>query len=198
MEADMMTFVKLYGHLGKKFGRIHRLDIQTAAEALRALKANFKDFGLYLQEHSAPGYKVITDMGARSVEQLGDPLGGKSIKIVPGIAGAGPGAGQFILGAVLFVVGEYVNFQSMGLGAGFGQGVANIGIAMMVGGAAQMLFAPPAHPGPNNSPANTPSYSFSGAVNTVAQGNPVPVCYGRMIVGSQVISGGLYSANIPT
>lgn len=42
-----------------------------------------------------------------------------------------------------------------------------------------------------DSPDNSASYSFAGPVNTEAQGNPVPVVYGRMIVGSAVISAGI-------
>ena len=44
---------------------------------------------------------------------------------------------------------------------------------------------------PSERPENKPSYSFNGAVNTTAQGHPVPVGYGRLIVGSAVISAGI-------
>lgn len=33
-------------------------------------------------------------------------------------------------------------------------------------------------------PKNGASYTFNGPVNTTAQGNPVPLGYGRMIIGS--------------
>ena len=36
-------------------------------------------------------------------------------------------------------------------------------------------------------------YHFNGVVNTTAQGNPVPLGYGRMIVGSAVVSAGIYA-----
>jgi len=183
-----LVTVKLYGHLGKRFGRIHRLAISTPGEAVRALGANFKDFRQYLSEHSAPGYRVITDLGAHRVDQLQDPICGRSVKIVPVVAGAGQGVGQFILGAVLFAVGTYTSIYG-------GSFIAQVGIAMMVGGVSQMLFSPPKHE-PNNAPNNQPSYAFSGPVNTTAQGSPVPVCYGRLMVGSQVISGGLYAEQI--
>lgn len=187
-----MITVKLYGHLGKRFGRVHRFDIKTPAEAIRALNANFRDFGAYLREHSAPGYRVITDLGERSAEQLHDLAGGKSIKIVPVTAGAkAAGVGQFILGAVLYVVGWALS----GYSAGASTALSSVGLAMMVGGASQMLFGPPKQGGTNNT-KNQPSYAFSGPVNTTAQGNPVPVCYGRLLVGSQVISGGMYAAPI--
>ena len=41
------------------------------------------------------------------------------------------------------------------------------------------------------------SYTFSGPVNTTAQGQPVPVGYGRLIVGGAVISAGITTEEIP-
>ena len=54
-----------------------------------------------------------------------------------------------------------------------------------------MLAPQPKTPGAPERPENRPSYAFDGPVNTAAQGNPVPVCYGRLIVGSQVVSAGM-------
>ena len=42
-------------------------------------------------------------------------------------------------------------------------------------------------------PDNGASYNFNGPVNTTAQGNPVPLLYGEMFVGSATISAGIYS-----
>jgi predicted phage tail protein len=39
--------------------------------------------------------------------------------------------------------------------------------------------------------ARLESFTFSGIVNTSKQGLPVPVAYGRLFVGSAVISSGL-------
>jgi predicted phage tail protein len=101
------------------------------------------------------------------------------------MCGAGEGGlGQTILGVVLVIVGTYVP------GA---QALVPIGWGMIVGGVAQ-LIAPNtsmAESGPPDRPDSKPSSAFDGAVNTAAQGNPVPACYGRMIVGSQVISAGM-------
>ena len=50
---------------------------------------------------------------------------------------------------------------------------------------------------PSERPENKPSYSFNGAVNTTAQGHPVPVGYGRLVVGSAVISAGIDVDEVP-
>lgn len=54
-----MTTVYLYGHLGRKFGHRWRLDMQTPAEAIRAIIANKPDFHAHLIKHSTPGYQVF-------------------------------------------------------------------------------------------------------------------------------------------
>ncbi|MFZ6813759.1 tail assembly protein [Undibacterium sp. Rencai35W] len=175
---NTMREVRLYGHLGKRFGRVFRFDVRSPAEAIRALRANLEGFEAYLFQHSAPGFHVFvgkTNVGQKDLLTSSDDA---TIRIVPVVAGAGHGVFQTILGAVLVVVGAYFD-QSW---------LVNIGVSMMVGGITQMLIRPP---GPATPPNNQASYCFNGPVNTTAQGNPVPICYGAMIVGSQVVSAGL-------
>jgi predicted phage tail protein len=175
---NAMREVRLYGHLGKRFGRVFRFDVKSPAEAIRALRANLEGFEAYMFEHSAPGYHVF--VGKRNVgkNDLSVPVSDAAIRIVPVVAGAGHGVFQTILGAVLVVVGAYFD-QSW---------LVNIGVSMVVGGIAQMLIRPP---GPATPANNQASYCFNGPINTTAQGNPVPICYGTMIIGSQVVSAGL-------
>ncbi len=88
-----------------------------------------------------------------------------------------------------------------------------IGAALILSGTAQLLSPQPADlPGltsfggggrndsfnpSNNDPAdNRSSYIYNGAVNLTAQGNPVPICYGRMRVGSVVVSAGVSTTDI--
>lgn len=177
-----MKTVMLYGFLGRQFGRVHRYDVRTPAEAVRALSVTLQGFRQALIDGGA--YQVL--IGGKSNigrEQLCDPVSGReTIRIIPVVAGAGRGIGQTILGAVLVVAGYWTGNAYL----------ANTGIAMMIGGVSQMLFAPKPTSGPADRPENRPSFSFDGAVNTAAQGNPVPVLYGGpLIVGSQVISAGL-------
>ncbi|WP_240600504.1 hypothetical protein [Solilutibacter silvestris] len=62
---------------------------------------------------------------------------------------------------------------------------------MIVGGVTQLLSPQPKLKKPSERADNTPSYNFSGPVNTSAQGHPVPLLYGEMIVGSAVASAGI-------
>lgn len=177
-----MKTILLYGFLGRQFGRVHRYDVASPAEAVRAMCATLKGFRKALVDGGA--YRVLVGgKQSLSVEEIPHPVSDReSIRIVPVIAGAGKGTGQVIIGALLVVASIFIP------GA---QGLAPVGYAMIIGGVAQMLFAPKT-PESTDRPENRPSSSFDGAVNTAAQGNPVPVAYGGpLIVGSQVASAGL-------
>lgn len=75
--------------------------------------------------------------------------------------------------------------------------LSNVGFMLMMSGVTQMLSPQPKGLSTGNGVSNEPSYAFNGVVNTTAQGGPVPLGYGRMIVGSAVISAGIYSADRP-
>lgn len=198
----MMTIL-LYGFLGKQFGKVHQYDVKSPAEAIRALGATLKGFKQALAEG---GHFKVVRGGKEALElhSLGNPQSTReTIRIVPTVAGAGDdGIGSIILGAALIAVGMPMA-GSMGLGAAFSAGawgavagniMVNFGMSLLIGGVSQMLFAP-TQTGTSatsvEAVSNRPSYAFDGAVNTAAQGNPVSICYGRLIVGSQVISAGL-------
>lgn len=191
----MMTIL-LYGALGRQFGKIHRFAVRSPGEAIRALSVNFPGFRRALIDGGA--YRVLRGgRAALGVDDLRAPQSAReSLRIVPVVQGA-RGLGQLILGAALFMaigpVGEFMAFN-MEAGAAMTSfvtgGMKAIGVSLMLSGVSSMLFAP-VKTQSTERPENKPSYAFDGAVNTSTQGNPVPVCYGRAVVGSQVISAGL-------
>lgn len=198
-----MITVILYGHLAKKYGKLHKIAANSPAEVVRAFCSNFKDFKKDIIQDGQAYYKVLVGGENRS-DQL-DLNTNKTIKLVPVIAGKG-GLGKIILGAALI-------YFSMGIGSGalgatfldgsmtavgfLGSAMSSIGWSMVLGGVSQLLFSPPkVSTGLGERPENKPSYAFGGAVNVTGQGNPVPICYGRLRVGSQVISTGLSVAQL--
>lgn len=188
-----MRTVRLYGHLGKRFGRVHKMDVASPAEAVRALSANHPEFRTAMVSH-APGYRIQSSDEVIPLDLLA--FGGSGdIKIIPVVAGAKNGLGQILIGALILATAFATGGLSLGA-AGLvtngivGQLALSFGTSLLIGGISQMLVAAPKTGGPANG-ANKPNYAFNGAVNTVAQGNAVPVCYGRLIVGSQVISAAL-------
>lgn len=205
-----MKTIKLLGELGKKFGKEYQLDISNPAEAIRALCVNFSGFEKHLIESEKNGvaYKVLVGKESIKVDDLLNPSGKQTIKIVPVMMGAGGDIGNIIIGAALIVASFYVPTSIFAIEAALATGVSvttmasftfAVGAMLAVSGASSILA--PKQSGSsqdlNNSPDNKPSYTFNGAVNTSAQGYPVPVGYGRMIVGSAVISAGIVVEELP-
>ena len=195
-----MITVLLYGELAKKYGKFHKYAVRNVPEAIRALEANYRGFK---QAIKADGeYRVVVDKKQISEDELG-MRAIDTIKIVPLVQGAGNGVRQAILGIVLIAVAWW---NPMGWGAAAGAGGAgmsgatgalvisamkSIGMSLLIGGVSQMMTKTPKLDAGADRPDNKPSYAFDGPVNTTAQGNPVPLAYGRILAGSQVISAGL-------
>ncbi|WP_024166711.1 tail assembly protein, partial [Escherichia coli] len=127
--------------------------------------------------------------------RLHEPLGEGGHPIVPRLAGAGKGGLQIVLGAapswVFFTAGASMALWGSALAAGGFSATTmlfSLGASMILGGVAQML-APkaktPDYRATDNGRQNT---YFSSLDNMIAQGNPMPVPYGEMLVGSRRIS----------
>ncbi|WP_439145462.1 tail assembly protein [Xenorhabdus bovienii] len=115
-------------------------------------------------------------------------VGQDDIRIAPMIIGSkNAGVFQTILGAVMVVAGAFL------WATPFGAPMVMSGVGMMLGGVVQMLSPMPGGLARREDPDNKPSYAFGGSVNTVAQGNPVPIGYGRRRIGGAIISAGIYA-----
>lgn len=189
--AEDLREVRLYGHLAARFGRVHRLAVKTCREALLALKEMLPGFESHILKHNLPGYHVFGGQrkaaNCRSVETLDGPLGrGEPVCIVPAVAGSKKsGTLQVIVGIALIVIDQYLH-------TGY---LTQVGIAMVLGGAIQMLTPTP-KANEDASDARLASYAFDGPVNSTQQGLPVPVVFGEFICGSAVVSQGIYSSDI--
>ena len=196
-----MATIILLGELGPQFGRRHKMVVASAAEAVRALSANFPTFEreLVSSGERGVGYKVLVGRDELNLERLHEPSGQQRITIAPVISGAGGnGLGQIILGAALIAVAWWNPMGWAAAGSFLSQATLySVGTSMILGGVAQMIAPTPKSSDPSERPENKPSYAFNGAVNTTAQGQPVPVGYGRLIVGSAVISAGIDVDEVP-
>lgn len=178
--------IRLYGQMGAQFGRTHRFAVSSTSEAVQALCSQLPGFEQYLTGAKERGLTFAVFNGKRNLEEkdLNDPVGADDIRFAPVPTGSKRnGVLQTIVGAVLVVVGAVISFY----GGGAGLPIMKMGIAMMAGGLVQMLTPTPKASAADSPDANA-SYTFNGPVNTQAQGNPVPLIYGRLIVGSAVIS----------
>jgi predicted phage tail protein len=193
MTSAVLTEVRFNGILAKKYGRSHMvlLDRKTPAEAMKWLQSQFPEARSFFATAHQRGmaFAVFRGRGKHreniGKDQLKEPAGGM-ITFMPVIQGAKSG-GVFnvILGAVL-IAASFIPFL-----APIAPYLMSAGIAMIAGGVVQMLSPQPKLTKSADSAGNQASYVFSGAVNTSAEGNAVPVCYGRMRIGSAVISAGI-------
>jgi len=187
----MLKTIKLYGILGKKFGKQFKLDVANTREAMRALSAQvpgFEKFMLHAHEQGLT-FAVYQDKLNISEQEIDMSTDASVIKIVPKVIGAGGnGIVQTIIGAILIVAGAV----AMYFGQPWGANLIGAGIGMMIGGVAQMLMPKIDNTQDSNQDGNKANMGFGGAVTTVAQGNPVPVLRGRREVGGFIVSAGQY------
>jgi predicted phage tail protein len=191
---EKLRTIRLYGKLGARFGRVHHLAVLSAAEAVRALRVLLPGFERELMTGKDRGvaYAILAGKRHLGADQLHQPVGADDIRIAPVLQGSKSG-GVFsaILGAVIIAVSAVGSYFAPG--NPFSAYGFQFGAALILGGVAQMLSPQQKGLATKDSPDNGASYNFNGPVNTTAQGNPVPVLYGRMIVGSAVISAGIYA-----
>ncbi|POT99496.1 MULTISPECIES: tail assembly protein [Enterobacteriaceae] len=191
-----LTTIRLYGALGARFGRVHRLAVQTSAEAVKALCVNFDGLESYLMNAKKNGMVFAVFRGKRNigVEDYQNLGGDNDIRIAPVMEGAKKaGVFQTILGAVMVIAGAVAFF---GFGQPWGVNLMIAGGTTMAGGVYQMLSPQPKGLQGRDDPDNRPSYAFGGAVNTIAMGNPVPVLYGEREIGGAIISAGIVAEDI--
>lgn len=192
--SETLRTIRLYGVLGTRFGRVHRLAVSSTREAIRALGVvvpGFRDF-LVSSKDAGLTFAVFRGKTNLSKDELEHPVGGRDeIRIAPMLIGSkNAGLFQTILGAVIIAIAWINPFNTLTgpmVTAAYGMGAS-----MMLGGVVQML-SPQTSGLASSSGSNGTSYYFNGAVNSSAQGDPVPILYGRMRVGSKRISSGIYA-----
>lgn len=219
-----MRLVKVYGQLAQRLGqRVFKAAVDSPAEAVRFLCANFPGLDQWLIDSQQDGiaYRVKvskTTVGEEDFAMFCDP--DATISITPVLTGAGSGTGQVLagIGLVAFsILAAPIGGGFLGLGAGaFGStaagavsgftlgaaastAIGSIGLALTLGGVAQMITPKPPPIGGVNRPLDNPSalqsYNFSGIQNTSTQGTPIPVVYGKTIVGSVTLSAGIQNTS---
>ncbi|MEQ6277159.1 tail assembly protein [Kluyvera huaxiensis] len=194
-----LTTIRLYGALGVRFGRVHKLAVQTSVEAVKALCINLDGMESYLMNAKKNGMTFAVFRGKRNVgvEDFKELAGDSDIRIAPVMEGAKKaGLFQTILGAVMVVAGIFVTGMTFGSAGLIGAGMVSAGIGMMAGGIFQMLSPQPKGLQGRDDPDNKPSYAFGGSVNTLAMGNPVAALYGEREIGGAIISAGIVAEDI--
>lgn len=183
----MMRTIKVYGRLAQELGqRVFRADVESVAEAVRFLVANFPHIeGLMAQQH----YRVRAGKHSLGEESLHHPVGASEvISITPVIAGRGA-VGRIIAGVLLIAASFLIPGVAL-FGIALAPLAFGIGASLVLGGVAQLLTPTPSTLSNEKDP-KAESYSFSGIQNTSRSGLPIPIIYGETVVGSITISAGI-------
>ena len=199
-----MTNIVLHGLIAKEFGDSFAMDLRFASEVVDALDCIRDGFKIRINELASEGlnYCIIID-GKDTLTMTQEDFLRKPerVDVVPHIIGSGVvGIGTAILsavgigGAAAGVAGTIAGSAALFSMAAFAIGSVTM-LAVSIG--LQMLLAPGR---PNTTPGAKvdgpisatsrslqESFTFSNKTNVASQGAPVPVGYGRLKIGSQVI-----------
>lgn len=188
--SEQLREVRLYGWLGKKYGRVHRVAVSTPREAAQALAVILPGFQKDVIDHRE-GFHIF--VGALSKESnIGedalDCLIGKSeaVCIVPVVQGAKSALLSVVLGGAIFALGFISGGSAWLMFAG-------VGIAL--GGVIQALMPNQQQPD-NANDSRLSSFAFGSVANSTEQGVAIPVVYGEVIAGSVVTSQGLSAVEL--
>jgi len=177
----------LYGDLAKYFGKEHTIYVRNVEEAIKYLAVNFdKDF---IKAFNA-GYYYIRKVGkgikrCLSDKELKFSLGECDLHIMPVVKGAAmnqkkKGWVKVGVGTLLAVVGSFTPFAEVAV---------PMGISIALSGIVDVLtYVPPKKQVDDNS--NSTAFSPQ---NVGAEGTTIPVIYGKVKVGSIVVSSGSYA-----
>lgn len=103
------------------------------------------------------------------------------------------GVFQVILGAAMIAAAFFTGGASISAWGAVSTGLAISGASMALGGVIQMLSPQAGGLASKQDADNKASYAFGGVTNTTAQGNPVPLLYGKRRIGGAIISAGIYA-----
>tara|TARA_R100000278_G_scaffold1035_3_gene2267 strand:- start:861 stop:1460 length:600 start_codon:yes stop_codon:yes gene_type:complete len=192
-----MKVVKVYGALRKRLGQCRfEFDVATPAQAIKALCVNFPGLEKWLidSEKDGVGYRVAVSkekVTEQDVSSLLMPFSDKEVfSITPVVAGAGRGTGQILAGVALVALTLVPG--GLPIAGTLATKIGLLGGSLILSGIATAIS-----PQPDmglergREAAKLESFVFNNVVNTSKQGLPVPIAYGRVFVGSAVLSSGL-------
>ena len=193
-----MVNVRFYGSL-KQFGTEFRLDCRTPAEVIQALTSQIPKLRQFIQQ-SLFTVRVGRDyFDNRYLEQgLNQKLkDDATVHFTPTLKGSKRGGLFGVIAGVALIATAFalgpLGFSVIGANAAWM--VGGVGASMLLGGVAQMLTKMPSM-STGKDAEKKQSTSFSNLSNMAAQGRPMPLAYGRIRVGSLIISQGVETMDI--
>ncbi|CAK0749921.1 Tail assembly protein [Gammaproteobacteria bacterium] len=213
-----MVTITLHGEMGKALGKAKWiLDVKKVSEAIHAINVLTENkLNKYLKKHGEDGFSVVVnnrtltygeklDINDKEIErkikesQLNLSFKNlQTIDIVPVVVLANSDILNIVLGVVLIIVGVLIAVGTLGGGAPLSAALIIGGIGIIAAGVINLLSKPPVFEDYREiSKGGKTSYLFNGPENVINDGGPVPIGYGRLLVGSQVIAASYNISNIP-
>tara|TARA_Y100000015_G_C2375026_1_gene82083 strand:- start:270 stop:872 length:603 start_codon:yes stop_codon:yes gene_type:complete len=198
-----MKVIKVYGALRKRLGQCRfELEAATPAQAIKALCVNFPGLDKWLidSEKDGVGYRVSISkekVTEQDITPLFMPFSDREVfSITPVIAGAGRGTGQILAGVGLVAFSLLAPGVGAAIGGALMTKIGLLGGTLILSGIATAISPQPNLDSTLDEAVQLESFSFSNVVNTSRQGLPVPIAYGRVFVGSSVITSGLDAVSV--
>lgn len=193
-----MVNVRFYGSL-KQFGSEFRLDCKTPAEVVQALTSQIPKLRQFIQQGLFTVRVGRDYFDNRYLEQgLNQKLkDDATVHFTPTLKGSKRGGLFGVIAGVALIATAFalgpLGFSVIGANAAWM--VGGVGASMLLGGVAQMLTKIPSM-STDKDAEKKQSTSFSNLSNMAAQGRPMPLAYGRIRVGSLIISQGVETMDI--
>ena len=193
-------------------------NLRTPADAIKLLCINKPELMKELAEahEHGIGYRMIQAGTDLDYADLKLPIGSNDLILVPVVVGSGGGVGKVLAGVALVLAAVVLCPVAIGavgvtlggagvIGATAATAIGAIGASLILGGVAEMLSPQPVIPtpggmdraeatstdGPQSVTRGTDgrqSYFYTGAANTVGVGVTIPVAYGEVLIGSNLLS----------
>jgi|TARA_Y100000015_G_scaffold42880_1_gene51311 predicted phage tail protein len=209
----MQQVIRLLGDLGERYGAEHVYqNLRTPADAIKLLCINYPEFQneLLSAHEKGIGYRVLQADVDLTLNDLRLPIGQNDLILAPVVSGADDNpfvqaiVGVALIGAAFFTGGATIGLLGLAKPIAVSSVLGTIGATMVLGSVTQMLSPQPefaeggfstrgefqaTRPESVNRGADgQQSYAYLGAQNTVGVGATIPVAYGKVLIGSHVIS----------
>lgn len=183
-----MIRLHLAGQLAEDYGKVLEIEAKTPREAVIAMSYQCPKYKEVLESNN--WHIFVGENNDITEVELDLQLGSvRDVFLYPVIQGSS-GAFNFIVGAVLTVVGVWFGNPYL----------ISMGVGMMLGGIVQMTTKVPkigtSGDMSRDGADDKSSFLFNGPANTASQGVAIPRGYGRMLVGSIVVSAAIYAEQV--
>lgn len=198
----MLRKVYLEGEIGEKFGKEFEINATSFGNVIQCLEMNFPEFRPYLIDCVEKGINFTCQVADKPIEDERELFlqyeeeGAMTITAIP--AGSKSGIGKILAAIVIIAAAYYLgplgtslsNGLGFSLSAGQAWALAAVGINLALTGI-QQIMAPDA----STDNQQDESYIFQGSGQTILEGDPVPVLYGKLRVPGRPISFEVKNAN---